>query len=226
MKKIILPIAVISMSLVACSSGGNSNGHGHDHEYNHEQGHGDGHDHSHETVAEVPKSVYDNESTTIGFGAFKTTDKKEVKGWFKDFEVTGITESKDLAEIFQNASLSINVASLDTKNEGRNITILAEFFSKTTSNETIAGKVVSFDTDSTKAVLELTFNDASTLLNFDYTLHGDTLSMQSVLKLEDVNGLEALASLNTACEGVHKGDDGVSKTWNDVNIYLTTILKR
>jgi len=225
MKKLILPVIVLSMSLVACNSGATSNdSHGHDH--SHAEGHEDGHEYSHETVTEVVESVYDNTSTTIGFGAFKTTSKKEVKGWFKDFDVKGITESKNLGEIFQNASVSINVASLDTKNEGRNSTILTEFFNKTTSNETIVGKVVSFDTDSATAILELTFNDATTALTFDYVLSGDTLSMQSVLNLEDVNGLEALASLNTACEGVHKGDDGVSKTWNDVNIYLTTILKR
>ena len=211
------------MGLVACNSGvsQSNDSHGHNDEKRHNE-----HIHSHDEVVEEVLSVYDNTSTTIGFGAFKTTSKKEVKGWFTDFEITGITESQDVSEIFKNASISVNVASLDTKNEGRNVTIIAEFFNKTTSNKKIEGKVVSFDTDSATAVLELIFNDATTPLTFDYALNGDTLSMQSVLNLEDVNGLEALASLNKACEGVHKGDDGVSKTWNDVNIYLTTILKR
>ncbi|MFT6717217.1 MAG: polyisoprenoid-binding protein YceI [Saprospiraceae bacterium] len=218
----ILPVLALSMSLIACNSGSNksSDSHGHSHQEGHD------HDHSQDEVAEETESVYDNASTTIGFGAFKTTDKKEVKGWFSDFEMIGITESKDLAEIFGNASVIIQVGSLDTKDQGRNATLLAEFFNNTTSNETITGKVISFNTDSATAVLELTFNDATTALTFGYSLNGDTLSMQSVLDLEQVNGLGALASLNTACESLHKGSDGVSKTWNDVNIYLTTILKR
>lgn len=221
MKKSILAIVAVSVSLVACNSGSDkSEAHGHEHIKGQDEHH---HDDSHEHTT---SSVYDNNSTTIGFGAFKTTDKKEVKGWFKDFEMTGITESKNLEDIFKNASINIDVTSLDTKNDGRNTTLLTEFFNKTTSNESITGKVVSFNTDSSTAILEITFNDVAKELSFDYKLSGDTLSMNSSLNLEEVNGLEAIASLNTACEALHKGDDGVSKTWNDVSIYLTTILKR
>ncbi|MFT6746138.1 MAG: polyisoprenoid-binding protein YceI [Glaciecola sp.] len=210
------------MSVVACNSGTSD---AHD---SHEHSHDEDSDHSHaveSSIAEVV-SVYDNSSTTVGFGAFKTTAKKEVKGWFTDFEVSGITESKDLAEILGNASINISVSSLDTKDDGRNATLLAEFFNKTTSNENITGKVVSIDKDNSIALLELTFNDVSKELEFTYNLSGDTLSMQSVLNLKDVNGLEALASISTACDALHKGDDGVSKTWSDVNIYLTTVLNR
>lgn len=224
MKKILLPIIALSMSFVACNSGTSN---AHDSHDSHDHSHDGDSDHSHDIdTTAVEASVYDNSSTTVGFGAFKTTAKKEVKGWFTDFEVSGITESKDLAEILGNASININVASLDTKDKSRNATLLAEFFNKTTSNESITGKVVSVNDDSSTALLELTFNDVSKELQFSYSLSGDTLLMQSVLNLEDVNGLDAVASLNTACEALHKGDDGVSKTWNEVNIYLTTVLNR
>jgi polyisoprenoid-binding protein YceI len=220
MKNIFLPVIALSMSFVACTSGTSdvNDSHGHSHEEHS--------DHSHDVESSIIEtaSVYDNSSTTVGFGAFKTTAKKEVKGWFTDFEVSGIAESKEVTEIFNNAVIQINVASLDTKDKGRNATLLAEFFSKTSSSENISGKVISFDTES--AILELTFNDVSKELTFDYTMNGDTLKMQSVLNLEDVDGLGALAYLHSACEGVHRGDDGVSKTWSDVNIYLTTVLKR
>lgn len=222
MKKIFL--AITAVSLMACNSGANSGGdaHGHDHGDDHHN-HTD-HHHSEEQVIEA--SVYDNSSTTIGFGAFKTTDKKEVKGWFTDFDIAGITESKELSEIFRKVTIDIEVASLDTRDEGRNATLITQFFNKTSSNHTITGKVVSWNTDSSTAMLSLIFNDVEKALEFNYTLNGDTLVMQSVLNLQDVNGLEALTSLNTACEALHKGDDGVSKTWTDINVYISTVLKR
>jgi polyisoprenoid-binding protein YceI len=222
MKKSALVLLVVSMSLVACNSGGNHENEVHDHD------HTNGHDHEHTQIQEVAAvpSVYDASNTRVGFGAFKTTAKKEVKGWFTDFKLTGITEASDVKDVFKDAMISINVNSLDTKNEGRNATLLAEFFNKTTSNEVITGKVISFDSTGTSAVLELTFNDVAKELVFSYDLNGDTLSMQSILNLEDVNGLDALASISTACDALHKGDDGVSKTWSEVNIYLTTVLNR
>jgi len=221
MKKSGLVILAVSMSLVACNSGGNHEGEAPDHS------HADGHEHDHTEIEEtVPVSVYNNSTTTIGFGAFKTTAKKEVKGWFTGFELTGVNEASDVKEIFKDAVITIDVSTLDTKNEGRNATLLSEFFSKTTSNETITGRVVSFDSTATTAVLELTFNDVAKELTFSYELSGDTLLMQSTLNLEDVNGLAALTSISVACDALHKGADGVSKTWNEVNIYLRTVLNK
>lgn len=220
MKRIILSLAVLTVVLGSCDSGSN-----HSKAEHHE-------DHVESPQAEVkdsletPPSVYNNSTTLIGFGAFKTTERKEVKGWFKSVKMSGITESNDVAEIFKNASIEVDVSSLETRDAGRNATLLSEFFSKTSSNELITGKVVSFNTDSATAVLLLNFNGVEKELGFDYTLTGDTLSMQSVLKLADVNGLEALASLHKACEVWHKGNDGVSKTWDDVKIYVATVLRR
>ena len=147
-----------------------------------------------------------------------------MKGWFTNFEVKGITEAEKVEEIFENVSIKIDVNSLDTKNQGRNAKLLAYFFGKTSSSETITGKVLSFDVKNKSAVLELNFNDVKHPLTFSYDLKGDTLAMNSVLNLEDVNGMEALASINKACEALHKGDDGISKTWSEVNIYLSTVL--
>ncbi len=169
--------------------------------------------------------VYDAEATTIGFGAFKTTEKKEVKGLFTEFELINLGEGSSVQSLFTGADVVITVGSLSTNNEGRDKTLLEEFFTKTTSGTSITGKVLSFDEVNSVASLELLFNDVTIELAFTYQLNNDTLNMKSVLNLEDVNGLEALASINTACLNLHKGSDGVSKTWSDVNIYISTILK-
>lgn len=172
------------------------------------------------------KSVYNVDATSIGFTAFKTTEKFPVKGWFKSFSISKINQAERVEEVFANASISIDVASLETNDEGRNQRLISEFFGKTTSNESIEGKVVAFDAQNSTAALSLNFNGVEKELTFNYSLSGDTLNMNSSLNLADVNGLEALASLNKACEVLHKGADGVSKTWEDVEINISTVLNK
>jgi len=42
------------------------------------------------------------------------------------------------------------------------------------------------------------------------------------MNLDTWNGQTAVASLNEACKDLHKGADGVSKTWNEVAIEVTS----
>lgn len=218
MKKVILPLVVLMF--VACNSSSSTK------DQKPQDGTTKDTAKTAEQVIAEPASVFNLSTTKVGFGAFKTTAKKEVKGWFENFELKGITEADKVEDIFANASISIEVNSLETNNKGRNMTLLTEFFGKTTSSQTIKGKVLSFNPESSIAQLELLFNDVRHEIPFNYSLSGDTLSMTGVLQLEDVNGMEALASINKACEALHKGDDGVSKTWSDVNIYLSTVLNK
>jgi hypothetical protein len=46
------------------------------------------------------------------------------------------------------------------------------------------------------------------------------------MDLKNWNALEALASLNKACEALHTGPDGVSKTWEDVAINASVFLSK
>lgn len=218
MKKIIFPLSVLILS--ACSSdvkpvlGNDQNSANEEVIANNTQ--------------EVQVSnVYSDDSTKVGFGAFKTTEKKEVKGWFTDFSIVGVNQqAESIDSIFSSASIVITVNSLETYDEGRNERLLIEFFGKTSSAKMIMGKVNSFNTEANKVNLSLDFNGISKQLDFDYKLNGDSLNLTGSLNLADFNALPALKSLNKACEVLHKGDDGVSKTWEDVNIYISTVLNR
>ena len=46
------------------------------------------------------------------------------------------------------------------------------------------------------------------------------------MQLKDWNALGALESLNKVCFDLHKGADGVSKTWEDVAIEVSTFLRK
>lgn len=170
--------------------------------------------------------LYDAQNTIVGFGAFKTTAKKEVKGWFTDFKIDNLQDTSLVELAFANATFEINVNSLETNDSGRNQRLLNDFFGKTLSAEKITGKVLSFLKDSSLVQVEIDFNGIKKPTNFTYLTSGDTLKLKASINLQDYNAIPALESLNKVCESLHKGDDGVSKTWSEVNLYLETVLKK
>ena len=47
---------------------------------------------------------------------------------------------------------------------------------------------------------------------------GAKTALSGVLNLDNWDGQTAIESLNKVCFDVHKGADGVSKTWSDVKL--------
>ena len=41
----------------------------------------------------------------------------------------------------------------------------------------------------------------------------------------DWNASEALDALNEVCHALHKGPDGVSKTWSEVHLFVSSVVK-
>lgn len=175
-------------------------------------------------IEKVCKKGYSKDLTDIGFGGFKTTEKKEVKGYFKEFIIDSTVIGDTPEEIFANAVFSIPVNYLETKDQGRNRRIRDEYFGTMASTENITGKVVGFDKDSSKVNIELTLNEVTNPVALDYTINGDTISLSGKIDIVDFNGEAAVEALNKVCEVLHKGADGVSKTWPDVNLYISSVV--
>ena len=51
------------------------------------------------------------------------------------------------------------------------------------------------------------------------------LSVKSSIDLKDFKALKALEVLNSVCFDLHKGVDGISKVWENVDIYASVKLK-
>ena len=174
---------------------------------------------------EVCKKGYDKKATTIGFGGFKTTGKVEVKGHFKKFTVDSTTVADTPEEIFANATISIPTDYLETNDIGRNRRLREEYFGKMVSTQNITGKIISFNRDSNQVKIELTINAVSNEVDFDYAVVEDTLSINGTIDVLDFGASAALKAINKACEVLHKGADGISKTWSEANIYITSVIK-
>ena len=175
---------------------------------------------------------YDSSATEVGFGAFKFTEKKEVKGSFLKFT---IDSTKEVAEeyyytLFEGAQFKIDVASLDTKDQGRDLNIKSAFFGKMDSTLFIVGKVVKVKWDGLKQngefFINLKMNGIENMERLQFNLVESTVEIKGSIDLNYYKAQKALASLNNTCKDLHKGSDGKSVTWPEVNIYVSTKLKK
>ena len=176
-------------------------------------------------ITKVCKKGYDVDNTTIGFGGFKYTEKKEVKGIFTKFTVKGTKVADTPEEVFANATISIPISTIETKDLGRNKRIKEDYFGKMESTFLIKGSIVKFNKDSNEVIINITLNKVSKDLSLNYTTSGDSISINGELNILDFDASKALTSINTVCEALHTGADGISKTWAEVNLYITSTLK-
>ncbi len=159
------------------------------------------------------------EATTVKWTAFKTTDKIPVSGTFNtiNFEKQS---GETIVKAFNNLEFSIPVSSIFSNNEERDGKLKTSFFGAMLNTELLKGKI-SFDTNG-NCNATITMNDITNNLPLNYIVNKNSVTFKTLLDLEDWKALEALESLNKVCFDLHKGKDGISKTWNDVSIEITT----
>ena len=69
-----------------------------------------------------------------------------------------------------------------------------------------------------KTFLNLTLNNTSKEYEVKSTFENNVYTIETDVDLMDFNAGKALEALNQACLELHKGADGVSKTWSLVHI--------
>lgn len=165
--------------------------------------------------------VFNPDSTTVSWTAFKTTDKVGVGGKFTKFMIEGVESSEDLSATIANAKIIIDVSSTNTGNPDRDQKIINEFFKKMANTDVITANVTAIDKDNQSATLKIKMNDVEQEVSMDMSAGEDgTLILSGSITTDQFMADEALVSLNKACFDLHKGADGVSKTWPDVEIMV------
>jgi len=175
-------------------------------------------------VTTVVKYVAKPEGTSVKWTAYKTTDKVPVGGEFKilKFEPkTGATPE----EALNNLSFSIPVSSVFTNDatNTRDAKIKESFFGAMLDTEFLTGTIKYVDGAYSASI---TMNGVTKDLPLDVKITEERrVAMSGVMNLKDWDALGALESLNKVCFDLHKGADGVSKTWEDVAIEVNTYLR-
>lgn len=163
------------------------------------------------------------EATSVKWTAYKTTKKVGVGGEFGTLDFknkSGATPQDAL----NNLNFSIPISSLFTKNESRDSKLKVSFFGTMLNTAFLKGtiKVVN-----EKYIASVTMNGVTNDLPLNASItEGRRVNLKGTMNLKDWDALGALAALNKVCYDLHKGDDGVSKTWEDVAIEIDTFLRK
>jgi len=165
----------------------------------------------------------------VTWKAYKTLAKLGVGGAF-----TAVTykannkEGKNFKELMVGSSVSIDLTKIDTKNEGRDKTLVENFFGKL-KGKTIEGKIISIKADPKEkgkrvyhggVDVNITMNGQTVTIPMRYNYKNENFKAKGTIDLFDFSANEALKSINKSCFDLHKG-----KTWNDVSIEFSTNIK-
>jgi len=165
----------------------------------------------------------DPSATEIQWTAYKTTAKKPVSGVFKTVKFEKKTGSTPV-ETLNGLEFTIPISSLFSKNEERDGKLIASFFGSMVNSDFLKGTIHFSEGDTCN--IDITMNGETHPIAFTYSIKENVVDFKGVMNLENWSALSAIEALNKVCFDLHKGDDGVSKTWNDVAIEVSTTLMK
>lgn len=173
------------------------------------------------TPEEAKKALtLSNDNTKVTFTAYKTTDKIPVKGYFSETSATISENATNAKDALNGLKFEIPVSSLYTNDTIRDGKLKRSFFGMMVNTATLSGTISL--SDDTNATVALNMNGMTTNFPVSVNIAENTATINGVIDLKNWNALQALASLNEVCYDLHKGPDGVSKTWEDVAIEVVT----
>jgi len=168
-----------------------------------------------ETIKEF---TIDESSIKMNWVAFKTTDKVAVKGEFTSVKLSK-TSGTDAKDFLNGLEFSIPVSSIFSNNEERDGKLQKFFFGLMKDTELLSGSITA--TSNSEGIIHLNMNGITHDLPIMIKTKDKKTMLKGFLDLENWETQTAIESLNKACFDLHKGDDGISKTWNLVNINIS-----
>ncbi len=163
-------------------------------------------------------------TATIKWTAYKTSEKLPVSGVFKTIEITKSKQALTAELALDSLQFNIPVSSLFSNNPERDGKLVNLFFGVMENTSVLTG-TIHLEGDKMGS-LEVLMNGVTKSLPLTFTSAGDTIHFKGVMNLPDWNIGEAFDSLKKACFDLHKGKDGISKTWDDVLIEASIVVKK
>lgn len=167
-----------------------------------------------EEATEIVEGVI--RKSSVEWTAYKTTEKVGVTGHFDVVLVKDAKEDgKTPQEVLEGANIIAIVPSLNSDQIDRDQKLKDILFGNMIDTKEIKGQLHFRDG---KTYLNLTLNKASKEYEVKSTFENNVFTIDGTIDLLDFNASKALEALNQACLELHKGADGVSKTWSEVHI--------
>lgn len=179
---------------------------------------GDETNHSQKEQQDTPTTYSLAGKPTLKWTAYKFTSRVGVSGTLDEIEYVTKRSSGSLSDLLKGASFTINPASVNSNLKLRDDRIWTSLFQKMAVDE-VSGQFI--DLNDKDGMLELTIG--STTREIPYVIQSDvnTISIETEIDLLDWQGKPGLDALNSVCEDLHRGPDGISKLWPDVSIKVS-----
>ncbi|PID69016.1 MAG: polyisoprenoid-binding protein [Flavobacteriales bacterium] len=165
------------------------------------------------------------QTITINWTGYKTTEKIAVNGIFEKINIlkTGSIDTSAIG-ILNGTQFEIPVSSLFSKDSVRDSKLKDLFFGVMDATNSLKG-TLNLNGDG-NGTIDLRMNNVQHQIPISYIISEQLVELNGTLNFEDFNLGKALASLNEACFELHKGPDGVSKTWPEAAIGASIYLNK
>ncbi len=179
-----------------------------------------------ETAAEAAFELI-KDSTKVSFTAYKTTEKLPVGGQFTTINITESNAGATALDAMDGTTFTIPVSSLFTNDAtGTRDPKIIEFFFGVMKNTTLISGIFKV-VDGEKCSIDITLNGETANIPLTYEKTSDEVyTFNGVMNLENWDALDAVSAINKACEALHTGKDGVSKTWSEVAVQAKVLLQK
>ena len=161
-------------------------------------------------------------ATDVIWSGFKTTDKIKVTGKFNKISSNKIqnkNEFSNLSELIEDLDFSIDLSSSSSGDEIRDLNLKNYFFNLLASNFVLNGKFENIENDSVYVVLD--FFGKQKKVKLGYAYQNKMIQIKGSIDLvESLGALKAFESISNKCYDLHKGPDGISKTWEEVEVLI------
>jgi len=178
--------------------------------------------------ADCSYSVMSEASASVNWTAFKFNEKVGVGGSFDKVSISGNKNmSTKVTDILNGTRFIIMTESINSKNPERDAKIVKSFFGTMVNTPSINGQIQNAKGTNNVGKCEalVVMNEVEKTVDLDYKIKGDKVTLTGSLNVNNWNGQGAIAALNEVCSLLHKGADGKSKLWPDVDLKIETTLK-
>ena len=175
---------------------------------------------------------FDIENTKVIWNGYKTNDKIKVVGYFNEFSCDRENqEFSSIEDLVTGLKFSVKSSSSSSGDPMRDQNLQDHFFKYLTDDFVINGTLnqvvndsidVTFDVfGQTKQIrLAFLYNIIPTCPYFDHIVE-----IKGSINLESqFDALKAYNAISNKCYDLHKGADGISKTWKQVDVHVKALV--
>jgi len=183
-------------------------------------------------ITEEASYQLDIENTKVIWSGYKTNDKVKVVGYFNEFNCDRENQVfSSINELVDGLRFSIKSSSSVSGDPIRDKNLQDHFFSYLTKDFLINGVLGQPINDSIDVDF-IVFGQTRTLrFGYQYNIVADSPNSDYIIEINgsidlelQFGGLQAFNAISKKCYDLHKGADGVSKTWNQVDILIKALV--